>query len=250
MNITQKSDHQCPAGDRLAFTLIELLVVISVIAVLAAFTIPVAGAIKKKEFINSAQAQMTLIETALESYKADHGFYPPCNPNNAFTNQLYYELVGTATNVVNASLAYEPLDGGPALLASDATAYFGSGGIINCTQGSGEDAKKARSYLLDLKPGQTATNGNGVKILVASVNGPDSLYQPLTLFTTGNGNHANPFRYVYPGTNNPGSYDLWVQLSIGSVFNTATPPPNNIATPKTYLICNWSKQIQVNNSLP
>ena len=81
------------------------------------------------------------------------------------------------------------------------------------------------------------------------MNGPDGLYQPLILFTTGTGNHANPFRYVYPGTNNPGSYDLWVQLSIGSSFN-GSAAPNNIANPKKYLICNWSKQIQVNYPLP
>ncbi len=45
----------------------------------------------------------------------------------------------------------------------------------------------------------------------------------------------NPWRYVCPGTNNPGSYDLWIQLSIAG---------------KTNLICNWSKQIQIGSPLP
>ena len=46
----------------------------------------------------------------------------------------------------------------------------------------------------------------------------------------------NPWRYNSSSpTNNPGSYDLWVQLSIGG---------------KTNLICNWSKQVQINNPLP
>lgn len=247
MNIAKKSNEHRLARHRLAFTLIELLVVISVIAVLAAFTIPVIGAIKKKEYISSTQAQMNLIVTALESYKADHGYYPPCNTNNAVTNQLYYELVGTATNVVTGKTTYEPLDGGPGITQGNVSGYFAIGGLLNCSQGSGEDAKKARSYLLDLKPGQLATDANSVKVLVASVNGPDTQYQPMPGFTSGNNNPANPFRYVYPGTNNPSSYDLWIQLSIGSSFNGI----NSFTVTNKYLICNWSKQIQVNNtSLP
>jgi hypothetical protein len=46
---------------------------------------------------------------------------------------------------------------------------------------------------------------------------------------------VNPFRYVYPGVNNPGGYDLWVQLSIYG---------------KTYLICNWSRVVKQNSPLP
>jgi hypothetical protein len=41
---------------------------------------------------------------------------------------------------------------------------------------------------------------------------------------------------MYPGTNNPKSYDLWVQL----VIKPGT----------TNLICNWTKQIIVNSPLP
>ena len=47
---------------------------------------------------------------------------------------------------------------------------------------------------------------------------------------------VNPWRYAYPGTNNPGSYDLWIQLDIAG---------------NTNLICNWTKSVQINNnSLP
>jgi hypothetical protein len=47
---------------------------------------------------------------------------------------------------------------------------------------------------------------------------------------------VNPWRYNSSNpTNNPGSYDLWVQLSIAG---------------KTNLICNWSKQVQIGSSLP
>jgi len=46
----------------------------------------------------------------------------------------------------------------------------------------------------------------------------------------------NPWRYNSANpTNNPGSYDLWIQLKIGG---------------KTNLISNWSKQAQINSPLP
>ncbi len=46
----------------------------------------------------------------------------------------------------------------------------------------------------------------------------------------------NPWRYNSANpTNNPGSYDLYIQLRIAA---------------KNYLICNWSKQVQINNPLP
>ena len=46
----------------------------------------------------------------------------------------------------------------------------------------------------------------------------------------------NPWRYNSSNpTNNPGSYDLWIQLKIAG---------------KTNLICNWSKQVQINSPLP
>jgi len=50
-----------------------------------------------------------------------------------------------------------------------------------------------------------------------------------------NSPNVNPWRYAYPGTSNPDSYDLWMKLSIGG---------------KTYLLCNWSKQVQINSPLP
>jgi hypothetical protein len=46
---------------------------------------------------------------------------------------------------------------------------------------------------------------------------------------------VNPWRYACPGTNNPTSYDLWIQLSIAGTTN---------------LVCNWTKQVQLNNAMP
>ena len=218
-----------------AFTLIELLVVISIIAVLAALILPVAGQVKRQALLHSAQAEMSQIETALERYKSVYGFYPPCNTNNALVNPLYFELVGTTNDGTTGN--YQTLDGGSTIpIGSVSGGFDGSiGGFINCNKpGADESATHAQDFLPDLKPRQIArnyTNNNvAVTLLVSSVGGPDPGYQPLGSLD------MNPWRYNSSSpTNNPGSYDLYVQLRIAG---------------KTYLICNWNKQVQLNNPLP
>jgi hypothetical protein len=83
-----------------------------------------------------------------------------------------------------------------------------------------------------LKPKQFTAISNNVlvNILIGSVGGPHVQYQPLLT------QDINPWRYVCPGINNPGSYDLWMQL----VF----------APGQTNLICNWTKQVQINSPWP
>jgi len=230
-----------------AFTLIELLVVIAVIGVLAALVLPVVGAVKKHQYIYNTQAELSQLELAIERYKSTYGFYPPSNsrtadfPNNWLVNQLYYELTGTTNISQTSTPAYQtldaslvtPLTGG---LGGDVETIFGAGGFMNCSKsGAGEDASSAKSFLTDLRPRQLATTtykGKSVKMLVASVGGPDATYKPLGV------QDLNPWRYnsLNP-TNNPGSYELWVQIGVGG---------------KTNLICNWTKQVQVQyiNPLP
>ncbi|HEY5298993.1 MAG TPA: type II secretion system protein [Verrucomicrobiae bacterium] len=225
---------------RLAFTLIELLVVISIIAVLAAFTIPVLGGIKRHEYINKTQAEMAQLETAIESYKSAYGFYPPGNPNyssdssQAMFSPLYFELLGTTNN----NGTYYTLDDS----ASISTNYiigFGVSGFINCNKpDAGEDARPAKNFLPDLKPSQIGQNVTNkfptphipVTLLLGSSGGPDINYTPL------GAQNVNPWRYVSPGINNPNGYDLWMQLVI---------KPG-----QTNLVCNWSKQVQINSPLP
>ena len=232
--------------DVVAFTLIELLVVISIIAILAAFIIPVMASLKRKEYISKTQAEMAQIETAIESYKAAYGFYPPSNPTNSLVNQLYYELVGTTSPTLGT---YIPLDGRPSIPMSIVPNYFGVSGFMNCTKpGAGEDAPAAKTFLPDLKGSLIAAYSNppskflpGVNLLVGSLGGPDQFYRPLNVAG------MNPWRYNSSNpTNNPGSYDLWIQLSIGSSFSTI----NVFTNPKKYLVCNWTKQTPVNSPLP
>jgi prepilin-type N-terminal cleavage/methylation domain-containing protein len=227
---------------RRGFTLIELLVVISIIAILAAFTIPVLKTVARKKILDRTTGEMAQIETAIDSYKAACGFYPPSNPdynpNNSTTwdqvmiSPLYFELLGTTNN----NGTYYTLDGSASIGASTAnmTSAFGVSGFINCSKsGSGEDAPPARNFLPGLNSNRfmSATNNTVLAtVLVASVGGPDQNYRPF--YGTPN---FNPWRYVNPGANNPGSYDLWIQLVISG---------------KTNLICNWNKQVQLNRPLP
>ena len=69
-----------------AFTLIELLVVIAIMGILAALIFPVAGAVKKHQYLYNTQAQMEQLETAIDRYKAAYGFYPP-SPTNYHSGQ-------------------------------------------------------------------------------------------------------------------------------------------------------------------
>jgi prepilin-type N-terminal cleavage/methylation domain-containing protein len=221
-------------GNFTGFTLIELLVVISIIAVLAALTIPVLSAVKALEYKKVAQGELGNLETALENYKAKYGAYPPSNKNPgsanydpAILNQLYYELSGVTRDAVKNT--FTTLDGATTISANDYKAAFGVDGVENCTQGGGEDGISAKNFLPGLKQNQISDNvsNNLVRttMLITSVGGPDDGYRPLDAAA------LNPFRYNSTNpTNNPGSYDLWIDLRIGG---------------KTNRISNWSRQVQI-----
>jgi prepilin-type N-terminal cleavage/methylation domain-containing protein len=225
----------------LAFTLIELLVVISIIGILAALLFPVLGSVKRQQYLRNATAEMEQLETAIERYKAAEGFYPPdnhLNPGNPLINQLYFELLGT-TNT-DSTPTFQSLDDPTIQLPQSAlNNLFGVSGFMNCSKpGSAEDAHVAQNFLPGLKPNQispsytNSTDTHPFKILVTSVGGPDLSYHPLGAGAVG----INPWRYNSSNpTNNPGAYDLWIQLSIGG---------------KTNLVCNWNKQAQLNSPLP
>ncbi len=215
-----------------AFTLIELLVVISIIGVLAAFVIGGVKIASKIKITSTAKAELKFVEAAIENYKTKYSSYPPGNQRAATAtydpsiyNQLYYELSGVTNSTPPPSLAnFKTLDGAAIINETQCKAAFGVGGIINVTKGGGDDGVAAQNFLVGLKANQIYKNilNNLVPttVLVTSIGGPDLANQPFGV------QDANPFHYnsLNP-TNNPGAYDLWIDLVIGG---------------KPYRIGNWT----------
>ena len=90
-----------------AFTLIEMLTVIAIIGIIAGLIVYLLPGINQKKIRGRALAEMGSVITAIESYKEKKGFFPPSNPNPAFTNYppLYYEL--TSTPLPPAAAAFD-----------------------------------------------------------------------------------------------------------------------------------------------
>ncbi|NOS70110.1 MAG: prepilin-type N-terminal cleavage/methylation domain-containing protein [Verrucomicrobia bacterium] len=209
-----------------AFTLIELLVVIAIIAILAAITFPTVAAVKRKQTISKAEAEREQVITAIELYKAELGHYPPDNARNPLqyaNNPLYYELMGTLLNGAN----YETKDGSAQISAANVQVEFGRGGFVNCTRNSDADSSKpAKKFLIEFRSTQRGDKPNGVRLLTCSVIWPANL---------GNGvagvPELNPWRYnITNPTNNPGGFDLWVDVYVAG---------------KTNRISNWNKKPQI-----
>ncbi len=135
------------------FTLIELLVVISIMALIAAFILPVTGAIKRQQYLSTAKSEIDQIASALNSYQSQFGTYPPANPRNPAINPLYYELTGcTNRNDIQRTWAFDTLDSASWVSVNNYSAAFNVGGVINCNKAGTEvESYKARNFLPSLK---------------------------------------------------------------------------------------------------
>jgi len=113
--------------------------------------------------------------------------------------------------------------------------FFGAGvtGFVNLDHGNGDEGRPAPEFVHTLRANQMAdvTLSNQAthmsvtaRLLMCTVPGPDPNSPPL-----GSGSSAfNPWRYNSSSpTNNPTSYDLWADISLGT---------------KVVRVCNWSPQ--------
>lgn len=207
---------------RLAFTLVELLVVMAVIATLAAMIFPAAAMIKRNAIIKRISTQMKLLEVALTAYQANLGHYPPDNPNAPEFNQLFFELAGTTNYSGNIYLSQV----GPGITNIPAVYGTDVAGFVNVSRGSGDDVQQAKNYLNSLKSAnylEVQSGGPATTVLGVADKGP-----LMFLGFNDTSLSINPWRYASSSaTNNPGKYDLWVDVIIGG---------------KTNRFCNWSEK--------
>jgi prepilin-type N-terminal cleavage/methylation domain-containing protein len=218
---------------RRGFTLIEMLIVVSIMSLLAAMIFPITKAVNRNKLRNRARAELTQIETAIQRYKDKLGFYPP-STTNSILNSLYYELVGTTAVAGRAGAigSFETLDGGDRIELAEVRSSFGVDGFSNTSRGAGDEGAQALNFLKGLTPGQVGnyTNRNNavVRVLVGPAPWPDTKVGALVP----NNGSLNPWRYnsLQP-TNNPSSFDLWIDVVIDG---------------KTNRINNWSREPLIN----
>ena len=223
-------------ASRIAFTLIELLVVIAIIAILAAMIIPITGAVKKMRLRTRTETEFRAVQNAIEQYKIKHGFYPPDNPGAIDgVNQLYYELAGT-TNDGGASVKrYTTLDRSSSIDSTAiGTVFTGKAGFMNTMRDkAGDEGIIAENFMKNGIPSSQIvtvnSKGQQVKILAGTVRWPAGQPGELLANQPATGAESyNPIRYVSTNpTNNPTSYDLWIDI---------------IVDKKTNRFCNWSEK--------
>jgi prepilin-type N-terminal cleavage/methylation domain-containing protein len=243
-----------PAADRnrLAFTLIELLTVISIIAVLAGMVVGLAPVASAKMKEARVRGELAGLVTAIESYKAKFGVYPPDHTYkatfpgvgevtvvNPIMNTLYYELTGALVD--NRQALFFTADDEVQLRADVLFNLTGREGFVNAIPRVGigatlspEDRQlKRRLFSREFKAYQSCeifrrTNNAGYvdfEVLAVGHSGDASgkkgagVSWPLNIPAA---NHPiptnpglNPWRYVSTNpTNNPNSFDLWAEIIV------------------------------------
>ena len=212
-----------------------MLVVIAIIGLLAGMIVPLAGLVAKKKILARTRSEVDNLALAIDTYKAKKGFYPPDNTNGLYgpcTNQLFYELWGmvlqnptTYLNTYNANPngagGFETITTG--LLGQ----FFGASGIVNASA----DTNEIRNFIPRINAAELQNIGSStvpVWVFATPARGPTT---GLPVPPVAGGQPVNVIRYVSSNpTNNPSSYDLWVDVLIGG---------------KTNRISNWNKDSEI-----
>ncbi len=215
-----------------AFTLIELLVVISIIAILSALILATAGYGMSKARRARVETERETLIAAIQSYKADKGFYPQDNPLNPAMPPLFYELTGTTiTNsppVTGVPASYYAPASGDTFMVSpvnQVTSAFNATGFINASA----DPTQVKNYFgaasKSARTGKVSIGGVTVTVFGVPVQGPIQ-YQAANV----SGGTINPWSYSSTSpVNNSTTYDLWMDVYFSG---------------KTNRISNWSRDPQ------
>lgn len=200
-----------PCGARVAagFTLIELLVTISVIMLLAALTVGGLSRAASKGRQARVQADLNQLITAIESYQAALGTYPPDNPFDPARNSLRYELTGVVVD--NVRREFRTADGTQVLRPEVVRSWFNVDGFVNAVA----DPAQVRGFLSpkSQQVGTLSQTTERIEVLVTPVPWPLRAAQQPIPEVPG----LNPWRYLGPGnaTNNVDSFDLWAEFVDG-----------------------------------
>jgi len=217
-----------------AFTLIELLTVIAIISVLAGLLVGLAPIATTRIREARLKGELNDLVTAIESYKAKYGVYPPDSYNadknevDAVVNPLYYELTGLV--VVNSGDTgyFETVDDATRFLPATAQQYFHRDGFLNAAtrdrfrrlfrhtfkasqhasvlRTAGVGAKNAQVLTVGFAADASGKKNSGFAWPLNDARHP----QPVP---TNPG--LNPWRYVSTNpTNNPGTFDLWAEVIV------------------------------------
>ena len=218
-----------------AFTLIEILVVISIIAILSALILAIAGHAVSVARRSRVQTELATLVTMIQSYKAAKGFYPQDNPTNAMISPLFYELTGTTITKLapdgSPATYYSPVGGdtfSTLNVPSDFVSVYGPppnavSGFVNASADPSQVQNFFAAAAKSARTGKIVVGGVTNTILGVIVQGPNQI--PLV-----GGNTISPWHYNSSSpTNNPGSYDLWMD-----VFYSG----------RTNRISNWSQNPQ------
>lgn len=203
-----------------AFTLVEILVVIGIIGILAALALGVGPGVMKKRDRSRVTGELNKLITKIENYHSKFGQYPPSNPSNAVTNQLFYELVGTVYSqgaTPPGSATWTTKTGNETISYAGVVNYFGGVAFLNTGTNSGQ----VKSFYDDIKASHFAelSSNPDVEVLIGPVRGDKDAApgaQAAELTAT-DGRKVNPWRYnsINP-THNPGKYDLWLEVKLGN----------------------------------
>lgn len=204
-----------------AFTLVELLVVIAIMGIVAAMVLGMAGLAGAGERRKKVSTMRDQLVTAIESYKKEHGFYPPDNTNNCKLPPLYYELRGGtydgAAKVFTGSF--------PPIPQANYLDIFGRNSIANSKPKDLDPENgdvKAMDHIVGLRS-QQSTN-----LTIIPPNEDAIFFTVGVEAAVGTDFKTNTWRYVStnPTNNGIGHFDLWAEVTIKG---------------KTEIIGNWNQ---------